>query len=347
MRTAVAVLAAVFMTFMTISCAGPKPAGTPPAQAATGPDELDAAIREASTYFNGNIEEGTKIAILAIKSDFPKLSEYVIDVFTGNVVNDRKFKVVERSALDAIRQEMEFQMSGEVDDNSAQAIGRKVGAQTIIIGSVSDYGNMWRLSIRALAVESAEVVGLFNKNIANGGTVAALTSGPKQPAAAGGGTRAAAGAGGQGGQTTPTLATTAQSKALANGKYTFFPRLSATKAGLPVDNIFIAQITVAGGYMTVHFARTAKGAWTPETEWDYGPSGFYDKQNFTLQDLDNPSRSYNPISAQETRNGMGRIWSISFNQTNIKRFSLTCKKYSDDNPPYIFDEIIMPDQPDQ
>jgi hypothetical protein len=168
----------------------PAPAPSPAVhQAPAAPpvqqqDALDLAIREAATYFNINITEGSKIAILSVKSDYPQLSEYVIDVFTGNVVNDRRFKVVERSALEAIRKEMEFQMSGEVDDNSAQAIGRKIGAQTILLGSMSGYGSTWRLSIRALVVESAEVVGLFNKNIPNAGIIAELSSGPKQPAAA-------------------------------------------------------------------------------------------------------------------------------------------------------------------
>jgi hypothetical protein len=168
----------------------PAPAASPAVhQAPVAPpvqqqDALDLAIREAATYFNINITEGSKIAILSVKSDYPQLSEYVIDVFTGNVVNDRRFKVVERSALEAIRREMEFQMSGEVDDNSAQAIGRKIGAQTILLGSMSGYGSTWRLSMRALVVESAEVVGLFNKNIPNAGIIAELSSGPKQPAAA-------------------------------------------------------------------------------------------------------------------------------------------------------------------
>jgi hypothetical protein len=167
----------------TRSQPAPAPMALPTAHQVQQQDVLDAAIREAATYFNINITEGSKIAILSVRSDYPQLSEYVIDIFTGNVVNDRRFKVVERSALEAIRKEMEFQMSGEVDDNSAQAIGRKIGAQTILLGSMSGYGSTWRLSMRALVVESAEVVGLFNKNIPNTGIIAELSSGPKQPAA--------------------------------------------------------------------------------------------------------------------------------------------------------------------
>jgi TolB-like protein len=146
-------------------------------------DELDRAIREASDYLNKNVPVRNKLVILNIKSDYPPLSEYIIDVLTENVVNDRVFTVVDRANLMLIRQEMDFQLSGEVSDESAQSIGQKLGAQTIVSGSITAFGNLWRLTIRALDVEGATIQGMFNRNMSNGASIAALTSNGPVPVA--------------------------------------------------------------------------------------------------------------------------------------------------------------------
>ena len=141
-------------------------------------DQLNAAIRETSDYLNKNIPAGNKLAILNMQSDFPLLSEYIIDELIANAVNDRVFTVVDRERLDAIRAELDFQMSGEVDDSSAQELGRMLGAETIVLGGVSIMGDMYRLRVRALNVQSARIEGQFNRNIPDGPSIAMLVKNP-------------------------------------------------------------------------------------------------------------------------------------------------------------------------
>jgi TolB-like protein len=164
------------LTLLLIACGTTQPR-------LAGADELDMVIREASDYLNKNVPAGSKLVILNIKSNYLPLSEYIVDVLSENVVNDRVFTLVDRTNLALIQQEMDFQLSGEVSDESAQSIGQKLGAQTIISGSITPFGNLWRLTVRALGVESAMVQGVFNKNISNGASVAALTSGGPSAAA--------------------------------------------------------------------------------------------------------------------------------------------------------------------
>jgi hypothetical protein len=137
-------------------------------------DELDAAIRETSDYLNKQLPKGNKLVILNVQSEFPALSEYIIDELIANTVNDRVFSVVDRQQLNTLRAELYFQMSDEVDDNTAQALGRMAGAQIIISGAISRIGDLYRLRVRALSVESAQIAGQFNRNIPEGPTVAAL-----------------------------------------------------------------------------------------------------------------------------------------------------------------------------
>ena len=172
-----------------VACAGsPAPVSAPaapvsaqpaltqtvPVQAASAPDELNAAVRETSDYLNRQLPKGNKLLVLNVQSEFPALSEYIIDELIANTVNDRVFTVVDRQQLNVIRAELGFQMSGEVDDATDQALGRMAGAQIIISGAVSRIGDLYRLRVRALSVQSAEIAGQFNRNIPDNPTVAAL-----------------------------------------------------------------------------------------------------------------------------------------------------------------------------
>jgi len=184
-------LAAAMIIAAGMYCAGPQQASqttTPsPAQTVSSPpapvaaaktsaiDELDVAIRDASDYLNENIPKGNKIVILNVQSNSSDLSDYIIDELIANAVNDKVFTVVDRQQLDAIRDEQQFQMSGAVDDKDAQAIGKFLGAKTIVSGAVSRLGATgYRIRIRALEVQTAQVQGQYNRNITESAIVNSL-----------------------------------------------------------------------------------------------------------------------------------------------------------------------------
>ena len=171
----------------TISGNPPAPApvvaNVSAAKTAAADDELDIAIRDASDYLNDNIHKGSKIVILNVESNSANLSEYVIDELIANAVNDKNFSVVDRRQLEAIQSEQKFQMSGAVDDKDALAIGKFFGAQTIISGAMREIGSRYRLTIRALSVQTAQVQGQYNRNMAVSDLLTDLsTSGGSRPA---------------------------------------------------------------------------------------------------------------------------------------------------------------------
>jgi TolB-like protein len=120
---------------------------------------LDEAINDSMNYLVERLEPGTKVAVLNFSS-YPVVANYVIEEITVYLVKDGNLTIVDRSELELLRDEMDFQLSGEVSDVSAQSIGKKLGAQTIISGSLSLLGKMWRMRIRALEVETAKVQGI-------------------------------------------------------------------------------------------------------------------------------------------------------------------------------------------
>jgi TolB-like protein len=137
---------------------------------------LGAALNSSTSYLKQRLPAKSKVIVLNFVSNFTDLSDYIIEELTTYIVNDNNLTVVDRSNLEAIQQEMKFQLSGEVSDETAQAIGKKIGAQTIITGSIVAIGATYRLRIRAIEVETAAIQGMYNVNVAQDSTIAALTS---------------------------------------------------------------------------------------------------------------------------------------------------------------------------
>jgi TolB-like protein len=128
---------------------------------------LDNALKDIAEYFNGTIPKKSKLVVLNINSDNERLANYIIEELTIQIVNDENFTVVDRRHLEELRQEMDFQLSGEVSDETAQSIGKKLGASGIISGAISKMGNMYRLRVQSIEVETARIQGLKNYILTN------------------------------------------------------------------------------------------------------------------------------------------------------------------------------------
>jgi hypothetical protein len=102
-------------------------------------------------------------------------------MLTSNFVNQDLFTVVDRRNLELLRQEMDFQLSGAVDDHAVQAIGKKLGAQSIISGKIEALGDMYRLQIHAIEVETAKVQGIQSVLIKRDPVLVSLTGKSAMP----------------------------------------------------------------------------------------------------------------------------------------------------------------------
>lgn len=115
---------------------------------------LDNAIKIASDKIQNDLRQGTIVAVLNFSSTSNQFSSYVIDEIMDNLTNGRKLKVVDRQRLDAIRKEMDFQFSGNVSDESIQSIGKMLGAQSVITGSITNTGSSYRFRVFAINIEN-------------------------------------------------------------------------------------------------------------------------------------------------------------------------------------------------
>ena len=85
---------------------------------------LDFEFASIQRWWEGNWDIGSGIA----------------DMIVDELVNDGTYSVIERTRLDAILAEQDFSNSDRADPLSAAAIGRILGVDAIVIGSVTQFG---------------------------------------------------------------------------------------------------------------------------------------------------------------------------------------------------------------
>jgi hypothetical protein len=138
------------------------PAAPPPVAAAEG--GIEDALYRAGNVLIPNLPGDTTIAIVSIASQDRGMVEFIVEELEYILVNaGGGYRIVDRKSLDAIRQERDFQMSGEVDDESAVGIGKLLGANVVITGSISGAGSTRRLRIKALDAETAQILAMASE----------------------------------------------------------------------------------------------------------------------------------------------------------------------------------------
>jgi len=141
----------------------PVPAARKPAQQTKSASGIEQAVYSAAGVLSERFLDGSTLAVLNIATNDSELTEFIIEELTFLLVDARRFKVVDRRSLDAVRAETRFQVTGEVDDNSAVSIGKMLGASIVITGSVSGSGSTRRLRAKALDVQTAEILGMASE----------------------------------------------------------------------------------------------------------------------------------------------------------------------------------------
>jgi len=126
--------------------------------------KLDSAILKVSNSLAGKMPRGTTIAVLSISAD-KSISEYVIGELEFNLVNTGRFKIVDRRGLEQIRTEQNFQISGDVSDDSAVSIGNMLGANIVLTGEITTAGSNHRLLVKALDVQTTQIIAMEREPI--------------------------------------------------------------------------------------------------------------------------------------------------------------------------------------
>jgi|GEM_PF-2623420 len=104
-------------------------------------------------------------------------ADIISDRLREELLGTNTFRVMERSMMDNVLKEQAFQQAGACSNSECQIqMGRLLGVDRMVVGSVGKIGNMYSLSIRMLNVESGEIEASFSQD--HEGAIEGLMKGP-------------------------------------------------------------------------------------------------------------------------------------------------------------------------
>ena len=126
--------------------------------------DLKEAVEQLSVQLSRSLPEGRTLRLAV--TDFPDLQgitsdlgRYIAERLTTRLsVQTQKFRVVERRRLTQVLGELGFTMSGLVDPNKAKQLGNMLGVEAIVVGTVSDLGNVVDVDARIIEIETNNIL---------------------------------------------------------------------------------------------------------------------------------------------------------------------------------------------
>lgn len=163
-----------FLAFAVVSGAP----GAAQASVSDGISELARQIVERSAA-----ADRTTIAIAAfphVDDTCSELSNFLVDELVLSLFSTRghQLSIIERSQLGRIFAELELSLSGVVDVNTTQELGRVHGVETLLIGSLTTVGDDLRINARLIDTETARVFSAAAVNLPRTSTIEDLMARP-------------------------------------------------------------------------------------------------------------------------------------------------------------------------
>jgi TolB-like protein len=126
---------------------------------------LDTALDNCAAYLRNQLPRGARAAILKIEARSDGFADYVTDNLSAKIVGQNHLTVLERGrALRVLEAEQNYQMSGNVSDETAASVGKQLGAELIITGSMVPRGDFYAMNIRVVHVETARIQTQWSAN---------------------------------------------------------------------------------------------------------------------------------------------------------------------------------------
>jgi hypothetical protein len=125
---------------------------------------IEQATGKAVDELISQLPINSTIAVLSISATDNDQTILVIDELEYLLVVTGKYKVVDRHTLETIRREQNFQISGEVNDETAVSIGKLLGANVVFTGSITGNNETQRLMLKALDVLTGQIVAMARES---------------------------------------------------------------------------------------------------------------------------------------------------------------------------------------
>lgn len=91
-------------------------------------------------------------------------------------LHQKKFRVIERQLLNRVVAEQKLSLTGAIDQASAQKLGKILGVDAIVSGTITDLGKKLRVNARLISTETGEVFAVASTTVAKDDEVVELMS---------------------------------------------------------------------------------------------------------------------------------------------------------------------------
>jgi hypothetical protein len=122
---------------------------------------MDKAIEQAVSELQGVLTKNSKVAFIVKPSKSKDAVEHSVGEVSRQLIN-AGITVIDRSDTRLIQREQQFQVSGDVSDDSAVSLGKILGVNTMVISSVTGEGVLRRLEFKAISVETSRILRLVS-----------------------------------------------------------------------------------------------------------------------------------------------------------------------------------------
>lgn len=140
-------------------------------------NEIRVIVNTLGSKLN-NLQDTRTIAIADftnIDGKATNVDKFITDRFLNTMVSfNGSFKVVDRSRVNSLLKEAGLSAKGLLDPDAATKLGRLKSIDVVVVGTVVPDGNDLRLTVRAIRLESAVVVGTAEGEITKTSTIKAL-----------------------------------------------------------------------------------------------------------------------------------------------------------------------------
>ena len=117
----------------------------------------------ALTYDPSKVTQvGSRLSIAVMpfetKGQAQEFEFTLMEKLITQLVNLRRFRVIERGAMDQVMNEQALGMSGMVDEETAVEVGKLAGADVIVVGTINIAEGFGKVSARGIDTETAETI---------------------------------------------------------------------------------------------------------------------------------------------------------------------------------------------
>lgn len=122
---------------------------------------FEQAVSQLIDYSSIQIAKGTAASLIPFSPEKPATNsnaEYFTEQMSFSLAKNKIFRIVERKDMQKILDELKLQGTGIVDDRSAAAAGKLMGARMIITGKIYLSQDNYEIFLKLLRVETGEVL---------------------------------------------------------------------------------------------------------------------------------------------------------------------------------------------